>query len=620
MASPAGQVTIARPQRGSSTNGVLQVPATSTATGTQKSSPKTGSSRTAGPRLKAVIRRLPPGLTETELEEALGDSWKLGGDRVDWAAYKPGKVPAKPSRPSRLYLHLTDQKHLTALSDKVRQTPFQDAKNTWNSSSLLGPPSVEFAPYGRIPSAKRRTDARQATIDQDPEFIAFLESLTNPVASKPSLGESGNESQGKKVEKVTVTPLVQYLKDKKAHKGRETASPAKTAKHARSDSRDGRGDKSTDKKSPGKTILSPEQRKGTKDGKLDRAAKEAVRVLSKEVETSQRKTSKAKSAVGASTSTSSTSAGAASNPAAPTGERKRERGNASAAAKILQRDLGLNPSPGSRRRKEGGEPTKAGTEPATPSGLKASTSSAGEAASEQQVGTESSGRKKAPVTDRKEKNHTKGNAGGGGQKTPSGGFGPTAILKKSSDDVKPPTGPAGSRSSNSAKTPSTNSKGAAPTPAHPPNGTQAFLKHANPSQGITEAVLQASLETYGAVKTVEIDKKKGFAYVDFATSDGLVKAMQSSPIRVAEGQVTVVERKERGAPASGAGGSGAGAGAGGGGGGGGGGVIRGGRGEKGRGGGSGGARGGGSSSRGKPRGGGAPKGGASSQPAAPAAG
>ena len=67
---------IARP------NGILSVPATATV----------ATSRAAIPRLKVVIRRLPPGLTQVEFEEALGEEWKVGGDRVDWAAYKVGKL------------------------------------------------------------------------------------------------------------------------------------------------------------------------------------------------------------------------------------------------------------------------------------------------------------------------------------------------------------------------------------------------------------------------------------------------------------------------------------------------------------------------------------------------
>ena len=43
-------------------------------------------------KLKIIIRRLPPGLTQLEFEEALGDDWKARGDKVNWAVYKEGKV------------------------------------------------------------------------------------------------------------------------------------------------------------------------------------------------------------------------------------------------------------------------------------------------------------------------------------------------------------------------------------------------------------------------------------------------------------------------------------------------------------------------------------------------
>jgi len=48
--------------------------------------------KAASPRLKVIIRRLPPGLTELEFYTSLGEEWKHGGERVDWASYKPGKV------------------------------------------------------------------------------------------------------------------------------------------------------------------------------------------------------------------------------------------------------------------------------------------------------------------------------------------------------------------------------------------------------------------------------------------------------------------------------------------------------------------------------------------------
>src|SRR5690554_1102150 len=101
-----------------------------------------------------------------------------------------------------------NESYLNQLSTHVRQLAFEDAAKTFTIPCLLGPPSLEYTPYTRIPSGKRRTDARQCTIDLDPEFMDFLESLANPTSTK----EDDNEPVTKG-EKVTTTPLVQYLKD-----------------------------------------------------------------------------------------------------------------------------------------------------------------------------------------------------------------------------------------------------------------------------------------------------------------------------------------------------------------------------------------------------------------------
>ena len=84
----APRVTIARPAR---SNGVLSIPASATqkrvATEPEVLNPKPVTSR-----LKIVVRRLPPGLTQAEFEDALGDDWKISKGKVDWAIYKEGKI------------------------------------------------------------------------------------------------------------------------------------------------------------------------------------------------------------------------------------------------------------------------------------------------------------------------------------------------------------------------------------------------------------------------------------------------------------------------------------------------------------------------------------------------
>jgi len=68
-------------------NGVLAV----TASQTSGHGPRPVLGKPPSPKLKVIIRRLAPGLTEGEFMSVLGEEWKLGLGRVDWFLYKPGK-------------------------------------------------------------------------------------------------------------------------------------------------------------------------------------------------------------------------------------------------------------------------------------------------------------------------------------------------------------------------------------------------------------------------------------------------------------------------------------------------------------------------------------------------
>lgn len=71
-----------------STGGVLQIPAAAT----QKNASSKKGPKPAAPRLKLLIRRLPPALTEADFKTALGEEWMAGAGKVDWSQYKAGKV------------------------------------------------------------------------------------------------------------------------------------------------------------------------------------------------------------------------------------------------------------------------------------------------------------------------------------------------------------------------------------------------------------------------------------------------------------------------------------------------------------------------------------------------
>ena len=67
--------------------GVLPV----NAAATRKQPPKPAN-RAPAAKLRLIVRRLPPGLTESEFWTTLGEEWQVGKGKVDWAAWKDGKV------------------------------------------------------------------------------------------------------------------------------------------------------------------------------------------------------------------------------------------------------------------------------------------------------------------------------------------------------------------------------------------------------------------------------------------------------------------------------------------------------------------------------------------------
>ncbi|KAH7414174.1 Smg-4/UPF3 family-domain-containing protein [Phaeosphaeria sp. MPI-PUGE-AT-0046c] len=536
------------PQAG--VNGVLPVGVIQKNTPSQ---PQRGP-KPAQPRMKLVCRRLPPGLSRTEFETIVGPEWKLGAGKVDWVRWKKGvisKDAAKPSRPARMYIHVLKQEYTTMLGDRIRECTFHDAAKSWQDSALVGPPTVEFSPYPKMPGGRRRNDNRQATIDQDQDFKDFLESLTNPITKS-----AAPDGDAQKQEKVKTTPLIEALREKKANKEKPNA---KGGRNARGEAKDD----AADKKGQGKQAKENASNSADKNRRISKAdkaqaAKEAVKILNKE-------------------SSSAKDVAEKSN-AGPAPERK--RGNVAGVKSLLQRDLGIAAAPNRRRgtkREVGSATTDAAAQakdttsaaqkpkeapPAAPSSEKAAQPSKKErpTRAERRAFKASIADKpndKSPASDA----HPQPSAKSAAAPAPQ-------ILKKpqAAHAAAPPKGPAASRAAPTEPAAARNvaspaqknitpakpaavvnpAPRAAPAPPKPdPTSKQAFLKHANPSQGITEPLIEESLKVFGGIVKVEIDKRKGFAYVEFAEPAGLQKAMAASPIKIAQGAVQVLERKDK---------------------------------------------------------------------------
>ncbi|KAH8878642.1 hypothetical protein GQ53DRAFT_789761 [Thozetella sp. PMI_491] len=505
---------------------------------------------------KIVVRRLPPGMTEVEFFSIIGDEWKTGSGKVDWTHYVPGKLttdPYKVSRASRVYMHVKKRDDLMALQQAVEAviTAVRDQpKDTWSVGALFAPPAVEFSIYKKVPGGKKRSDARQGTIDQDPEFMAFLESLANPDAAKEPEPESTTED-GVKGEKVTTTPLVEYLKEKKANKAKEAAA-AKSAKHSRQESK-------------GKSSATGESKK-KKGDKSDRP-KETVKILTKKAAAE----AAAEAAKAVANQIQAAQAGSTSKDLP-----KSRRAGIAAAARILQRDLGL--SPGNAHRKARLEVAKAEAEAKAASTKDGSSPAAAEGTSSAKADDDatspatSKGQAATSTSSGRSRNRRRGGGEDGKGKTektaeapvstPSPAKAPVILLKKKNDPAQmsgsasasaaaanPPTpapaaaaAPTGPKGANSKQN-STSKKSSGPA-APTAGATRAFVKHVSSSQGVNESTLREALQAFGAVVSVEVDRRKGFAYAEFQDHEGLAKAMAASPVAVGQTTVQVIERKE----------------------------------------------------------------------------
>lgn len=498
------------------------------------------------PRLKLEVRRLPPGLTLTEFEETLGDDWKLGNGKVDWREYRQGKIKqsaAKVPEQSRCYIHLLNEALVKEFEARFLDVEFHDKAGTYRHSDLKHlPPTIGFAPNQRTPlSSKNRADNRQGTIDQDAEFISFLEAETQPLTKPAALDTVGVEKEEEKKEVVKSTPLIEALREKKANK-------AKAAEN-KPDKKDGKGHARTSSKDDTKKDAKDEKATQQQQ-KVEQASKEAVKALNKQIASKQQQQRpaspqqpQAKNAPQAKTKKSpqnpkpgsstpagpanaqAKSAAAGSTPTAPGAttapqRAQRQRGTAEGIKKMLQKDLGIKP-----------KAAPATSNPSTP-----------------QTTADSS----TP------KNNT--------------------TEPKQQSKAPPPASPA-SNPPKAQHQPPTAPKSQSQTAAAVP---KAYLKHANPSQGMTEILIQQALSAHGDVTNVTIDPRKGTAIAIFKDVESMKKAVEAKRIPVANGTVEVMEFKDRGGTGGGGGGGGGGRGG-----------FRGGRGggNRGRGGGGGGGNG-----------------------------
>lgn len=487
------------------------------------------SAKGSAPRLKLEVRRLPPGLTLSEFEEILGDEWKLGNGKVDWREYRQGKVKqslGKVPEQSRCYVHVVNEAAVSAFEARFLAVTFHDKAGTYKNPDIKHlPPTLGFAPNQRTTiNTKLRTDNRQGTIDQDPEFIAFLEAETQPIARPPALDNANAETEKTEKPAVTSTPLIEALREKKANKAKaaETKADKKDGKnHTRTESK---ADAPVEKPAKEGKNHQPQQQK------VEQATKEAVKAVNKQVASKQQQ--------------------AQQRPASP--QQPQQKGNTPA------------------RGKKGAQPAQtAKAQNGTPAKAAASTPAPTPAATAQTPAQQTP--PKAP----RQRGNADGKANGttAPRAATNAASGIKKMLQKDLAGIRSKAMPAANRNATPNSTnaqpvptaPKEQQQKPAPTPPTAPKSqsqakpqgqqqqtpsastTKAYLKHANPSQGMTEILIQQALSQYGEVTNVTIDPRKGTAIALFKDPEGLKKAFAAKKVPVANGSVEILEWKDRGA-------------------------------------------------------------------------
>ncbi|KAL1672203.1 Smg-4/UPF3 family-domain-containing protein [Schizophyllum commune] len=163
-------------------------------------------------KLKIVVRRLPPNLPEAIFWESV-QPW-VSEETVSWRTYWPGKMRSRPDKenvPSRAYIVFKTDEQVAVFGKEYDGHLFRDkAGNEFQAV-------VEFAPYQKVPSEKKKVDVRAGTIEKDEDYISFLESLNAPTSSEPVTMESlrAHIAATRPPSPPKTTPLLEYLKFEK---------------------------------------------------------------------------------------------------------------------------------------------------------------------------------------------------------------------------------------------------------------------------------------------------------------------------------------------------------------------------------------------------------------------
>ncbi|CAG8619742.1 3023_t:CDS:2 [Acaulospora morrowiae] len=182
-------------------------------------------------KTKIVIRRLPPLLPESLFLDSV-KQW-ANEETTDYYRFHQGRISKSKNKESvfsRAYFHFKTVEQVLEFHRAYDNHLFID-KNGMENRAV-----VEFAVYQKLPKEHKKPDPRQGTIESDPSYLAFLDSLKAEESQQASSKEPGAALEGgatqlerletrlalaaassasNAVEKPTSTPLLDHLRAQK---------------------------------------------------------------------------------------------------------------------------------------------------------------------------------------------------------------------------------------------------------------------------------------------------------------------------------------------------------------------------------------------------------------------
>ncbi|KAJ7514598.1 hypothetical protein O6H91_23G051500 [Diphasiastrum complanatum] len=184
-------------------------------------------------RTKVVVRHLPPSLSEQVFLEQIESKY---GDAYTWVAFFPGKSSHRRHIHSRAYINFKSTDHVFDFYEEFDGHVFVSERGAQFKAV------VEYAPYQRAPELSLKKDVREGTIFKafvtDPEYLEFMEMLAKPMEYLPSAEVQLERREAEKAasmasgvikEPAVITPLMEYVRNKRAAK----AAPQRSASFSR---------------------------------------------------------------------------------------------------------------------------------------------------------------------------------------------------------------------------------------------------------------------------------------------------------------------------------------------------------------------------------------------------